>query len=203
MEMADASVLAAVEEGLLTPEVVVAAITDLVAGAKEPVEDVEARRDQLQRAIEKLNRELTRLTTAVAEGTGTSRTLAAAILDHEVQPELLESELRRLHIRSIPTRSVTLDYEVLQHLKEWRGLLGQNTSGTRQLLRKVLDGRVSFIPREDASDRWYEMAGKASLEKVLESIPATKALVAVRGFDTSRKPGFIGLNFDGAVELGA
>jgi len=60
----------------------------------------------------------------VAEGTGTSRTLAAAILDHEVQLELLESELRLLDIRSIPTRSVTLDHEVLQHLKEWRGLLG-------------------------------------------------------------------------------
>jgi hypothetical protein len=76
-----------------------------------------------------------------------------------------------------------VDREALSQLDEWRGMLGQNTSRTRQLLRKVLDGRVVFIPRADASDRWYEMAGQATLEKFFSGIPAIKAMVAVRGFE--------------------
>lgn len=138
-------------------------------------------------AVGKLNGELARLTTAVAEGTGASRTLAAAIRDREGQRELLESELRRLDAPA-PPPLVTLEREALRQLDEWRGLLGQNTSRTRQLLRKVLDGRVAFIPRGDASDRWYEMTGKATLEKFFAGIPAMKALVAVRGIATLRNP---------------
>jgi hypothetical protein len=115
-------------------------------------------------SIGKLNGELARLTTAIAEGTGDSRTLAAAIRDREARRELLEAESRRLDAPA-PPLSVTLDREVLAHLDEWRGLLGQNTAATRQLLRKALDGRVSFIPRGDASDRWYEMVGKGTFAR--------------------------------------
>jgi hypothetical protein len=180
MEMADGSVLEAVEQELLTPDVVTAAIADLIERAEEPVEDADAQRGQLQAAIGKLNGELARLTTAVAEGAGTSRTLAGAIRDREGQRELLESELRRLNAPA-PPPPVTLDREALRQLDEWRGLLGQNTSRARQLLRKALDGRVAFIPRRDASDRWYEMNGNATLERFFAGIPAIKALVAVRG----------------------
>ena len=92
------------------------------------------------------------------------------------------ASLLQRQTRSTPS-PVTPDREALRQLDERRGLLGKNTSRARQLLRKVLDSRVSFIPRGDASDRWYEMAGQATLEKFFAGIPAIKALVAVRGFE--------------------
>jgi hypothetical protein len=91
--------------------------------AEAPIENADVRHGQLEASIGKLNKELARLTTAIAE-----------------------------------------------------------------VLRKVLDGRVAFISRADASNRWYEMAGKATLEKFFASIPTIQALVAVRGIDTVRNP---------------
>jgi hypothetical protein len=183
MEMADASVLEAVEQDLLTPDVVLAAIADLTIPLDAPADDLDARRDHLQAGIGKLDGELLRLTTAVAEGSGASRTLSATIRDREGQRDLLTAELRRLDTPAAVPDATSLDHEALRELDEWRGLLGQNTARARQLLRKALDGRVAFIPKGDASDRWYEMAGQATLERFLAGIPTIKALVAVRGIE--------------------
>jgi Recombinase zinc beta ribbon domain len=183
MEMADASVLSAVEEELLTPDVVTAAIADLVAPPpSDPDEDLDARRCRLPTA-DKLGRELERLAAAIAEGHGTSATLAAAIRGCETQRKVVVAELRQLETPSPVKTPAALNVEALRHLDEWRGLLGRNTSQTRQLLRKVLDGRVAFIPHKDASDQWYELAGHATLEKFFAGIPAIKEGLAVRGFE--------------------
>jgi hypothetical protein len=183
MEMADAGVLSAIEEELLTHDVVTAAIADLVAPADDPAEDVDARRGRLQAAVDKLDHELERLATAIAEGHGASATLAAAIRDREGQRKIVLAELHHLDAPAITQTPAAINLEALRHLDEWRGVLGQNTSQTRQLLRKALDGRVVFIPQKDASDQWYEMAGQATLEKFFAGIPAIKEVLAVRGFE--------------------
>lgn len=88
-----------------------------------------------------------------------------------------ERELRRAHVRAeLRALNAPLSVhgpdgvtaEALHHLDEWRGLLGQNTSLSRQLLRKVLEGRLAFIPRRDGTDRWYvRIRGRSHARQVL------------------------------------
>ncbi len=183
MDMADAAVLDAVEKELLTPEVVEAAIERMFARGDEPSPDSEARRSRLGATLGKLDAELVRLTTAIAEGEA-SHSLRSAIREREAQREHVDAELRALDEPPCPEKPEALSAEALRHLDEWRGLLGQSTALTRQLLRKVLDDRLAFIPRSDGADRWYEFAGQATLEKYFWGIPQIKkALVAVRGIE--------------------
>lgn len=81
------------------------------------------------------------------------------------------------------SRLVGVSAEALRDLDQWRGLLGQNTSIARQLLRKVLNGRLAFTPRSDGVELWYEFAAQGTLEKFFEGVPAIKAVVPVRGFE--------------------
>ena len=43
---------------------------------------------------------------------------------------------------------------------EWKGLLAQNVPIARQILRKVLEGRLVFVPRHEGDEHWYEFSGE-------------------------------------------
>ena len=109
--------------------------------------------------------------------------MTTALKEREQHREHLEEEIRRLD--RLPRRESLegISAEALRHLDQWRGLLGHNTSIARQLLRKVLDGRLAFTPRSDGVESWYEFAAQGTLEKFFEGVSATKAVVPVRGFE--------------------
>jgi hypothetical protein len=71
------------------------------------------------------------------------------------------------------TSSLKLD--VLKHLDEWRRVFGKHVSTTRQLLRKLMDGRWVFTPQREGEDAWYELVGQGSLAKFFDGIPLIKA----------------------------
>ena len=71
--------------------------------------------------------------------------------------------------------------EALQQLSEWQGLLAQNVPIARQILRKVLEGRLVFVPRHEGDEHWYELGGKASLTKFFTAVPPLKAMASPRG----------------------
>ena len=54
----------------------------------------------------------------------------------------------------------SIRWEPLQQLSEWKGLLAQNVPIARQILRKVLEGRLVFVPRHEGDDHWYEFSGE-------------------------------------------
>jgi hypothetical protein len=114
---------------------------------------------------------------------GPLATLTTALKEREQHREHLEREIRSLE--RLPRREslVGVSAEALRHLDQWRGLLGQNTSIARQLLRKVLSGRLAFTPRSEGVESWYEFAAQGTLEKFFEGVPAIKAVVPVRGFE--------------------
>jgi hypothetical protein len=60
-------------------------------------------------------------------------------------------------------------------LSDWRGLLSRQVAQSRQILKKLLAGRIVFRQREDGV---YEFSGQASLGRVLAGIVGTKAGVA-------------------------
>ena len=55
-------------------------------------------------------------------------------------------------------------------LAHWQGLLERQPTQTRQILRKLLVGRHSFEPFEDAAGRGYHIRGQATYGRLLSGV---------------------------------
>jgi hypothetical protein len=67
-------------------------------------------------------------------------------------------------------------------LADWQGLLTGQPIQARQILRKLLDGRLVFTPGQDTRGRFYDVAGHATLGPVLAGTFLAKAMVTPGGF---------------------
>ena len=68
--------------------------------------------------------------------------------------------------------------EVATRLADWQGLLTRQVAQSRQILKKLLVGRIVFQPRDDGT---YEFSGQASLGRIIAWLACTKAVVAPTG----------------------
>ena len=75
--------------------------------------------------------------------------------------------------------------EVEARLADWRGLLRRQVAQSRQILKKLLVGRIVFQQRDDGS---YEFSGQASLGRIIAGLSCTKAVVAPTGFEPVFQP---------------
>ncbi len=92
--------------------------------------------------------------------------------------------------------------ESLSILDEWRGLLRRQVPLARQVLDRLLDGRIAWKPNREKG--LYEFAGRVQFDRLLTGVVLTRSMVAVRGFATLRNPGLaVGLDFNGTVQLAA
>lgn len=66
----------------------------------------------------------------------------------------------------------TFSERVEVRLADWRGLLRRQVAQSRQILKKLLVGRLVFRRQEDGV---YEFSGQASLGRILAGIVCTKA----------------------------
>jgi hypothetical protein len=64
-------------------------------------------------------------------------------------------------------------------LTEWHGFLGRQTEVARQILRKLVVGRLVLTP--DAEARTYTVQGRASYGRLLEGIVAVAGVVPPAG----------------------
>src|SRR5262245_10308168 len=53
---------------------------------------------------------------------------------------------------------------------DWQGLLERQPIQARQLLRKLLTGRLIYTPHEATTGNFYELTGQASYGKLLSGI---------------------------------
>jgi hypothetical protein len=122
---------------------------------------VEAEQDRL--AIE-----LARLTEAIAAGGGVS--LMGAVNAREAQLETLRGELRALDQLTQVGRldRIQLERTARECLTDWQGLLAGQPVQARQMLRKLLEGRLVFTPMADGTA--VEFRGTGVLDPVLRGI---------------------------------
>ncbi len=81
-----------------------------------------------------------------------------------------------------------IEQDLYARLSDWRELLRRHVFEARQMLRKVIVGRLTFTPREDAGARWYEFAGQGTLRNVISGLALPKGLVAPTGFEPVFQP---------------
>ena len=189
MPTADAAALAMMTDDVLAPEVVESAIAKLLKMVDGAPEETGAKRKRLTTVLSKTETELANLAAAVAAGS--AETLVAGIRERERQAKQLRAELAALDAGpELRGRAIEIREAALRLLDDWRGLLGRNVATSRQLLRKLLDReRFVFYPKAGRSERWYDVAVRASLDRFVGAIePLKKAVASPTGFEPVFQP---------------
>lgn len=178
IEIVDDAVLGTLGGDVLRPEVV-KAILDGVIDEMKPrsyVQAVEESRAETQA----LDREIGRLTTAIADGGPLASLLEGLTARQSRRDELARgisahesNDGRRFDRRAIEAR-------VNDQVKRWRALLASHVADGRQMLREVLVGPLRFAP----VDRSYRFEGEAAIGQLIAGMAGVATFVA-------SPPGFV------------
>jgi hypothetical protein len=166
MSDTDAEVLSVVQEELLHPAVIDAALREAIATLTAPA-SLE-RLPQWRARISELEREMERLTLAIASG-GDLDVLTKGLNAREAERTRLQTDclsLESWHRAGQQQRDLHRDLRV--RVDEWRSLAVRNVCQGRQILRKLLDGRLTITPRHDGM---CELSGRANYGKLFSGIP--------------------------------
>jgi site-specific DNA recombinase len=159
LEVADDAILSVLERELLDPEILQEAAARAAARVAAPAEDVEARRHTLEAALAHTEAALARLTQAIADG-GPMSTLVQAIRDQERRHQTLRAELADMvRPRVVPLNLSELKAKVLEKSQEWRALLRKHAPIARQMVRKLVEGRIVFTPDREAGRYRFTVPG--------------------------------------------
>jgi hypothetical protein len=190
MEHADGAVLSTVEEVLLVPEVV-ETVVDRVGESVRSARSSDGR-PGIERKLTALEQEIGRLAGAIASGGD-----VPAIVEAIKQREQRRQELTATLACQAPPPAL-LDCrrarsEARRLLGEWRGLLRRHVAQGQQILRKLIDGRLTFEPREDEKGRFYAFSGVGTVKKLLAGL-VPQNVASPRGltpFTISAWPSFV------------
>ncbi|MBI4207199.1 MAG: recombinase family protein [Betaproteobacteria bacterium] len=174
LEDAEAAVRETFERHVLREDVVMAAVQEAAERLRPSAAAQVALRAELDNELAQVKTELARWTEAIAQG-GNLPTLIQALKDGERRREQLERKLEGLEeISQVSQIDVAqMEHKLTTILAGWRDLLAKHTPQARQILRKLLDGRLAFAPREENGARYYEFAGKGALDPILKGeLPA-------------------------------
>jgi len=180
----DTAILAHLEGVLLHPDVIAEALRRLT----EPdptTEPPEQQRARLHRDLAQVERELVHFTDAIAAG-GQIETVVKAIQLREKRRSELQAMLTRLDGLAIapPLDLTALRPKISALLTDWKGLASKHVQATRQLLRKLLVGRITFSP-DVAHVGVIRFTGEGTLAPIigLLTIQGLQAGVAPTGFE--------------------
>jgi site-specific DNA recombinase len=178
MERINWEVLDAFRTDLLNPAVLERALAKLQARLVAPTCDTGL--GQLEAEQRRLRGEIERLTAALAAG-GALSSLLAAIRQREERLEAVRLELHaanaRTHALDVPI-SVVMP-EVRRRLDDWRSVLSDESSQSRQMLRLLLRGRLVFTPRDER--RAVRFSGEGDLGQVFSGLIDSQALASPTG----------------------
>ena len=181
LQDADDAVLSALKRELLDPEILEAAISRAASRVASPEKEPEARRRTLETAIARAEASLAHLTTAVSEG-GAVATLVQAIRDQERRQQTLRAELANLdRPRVVPLSVGNLKALLGTKAEEWQGLLRRHAPIARQMVRKLVEGRIVFTPDREA--RRYRFMATGTLANFFSGIVCPQAVASPTGFE--------------------
>jgi site-specific DNA recombinase len=159
------AVLQAVEQHVLTPEAIEAVIT------LSERDESQRRRAVLEREEKGLGRKIQRLVDAVADGAD-AKALLEGLRKLEAQRDGVRAKLAAL--RPLPRLPIKI---VESRLADWRRMLRANPTQGREVLRRVLKGRIRFTPRGDG----YEFECPTRFDRLFAGIVAPRPAFVARG----------------------
>jgi hypothetical protein len=143
MEAADEAVLSAVEDVILNPAVVRRALDYAIeALTLHPGEHREA----LEKDLEVAERAVSRLTAAIAAA-GDLESLVEALRAQEARRREIRTSLAAMQTPIRQPSGAELRRQLRRHLSDWRRLLRENATQGRQVIGRLIVGKITFEPR--------------------------------------------------------
>ncbi len=166
MDLANRAVLATLRDDLLNPAIVRGALERAIARLHSPDGDESA--DSFQAEVANLDRELARLTSAIAGG-GELPALLAAVQDREIRRARAAQRAHAAEAmgKTAKFEAKRLERELLDDLEDWRGLLADEATEARPVLARLLVGRLAFTPLAPGIHAPVEFRGMASIGGLL------------------------------------
>jgi hypothetical protein len=180
---ADAAILGIVDASVLQPDVLDVVLDGALLELSTAVAD-DAQRAAVETEIAGLDAELLRLTTALARG-GDLEVLVDAVKSRQQRRDALDRGRQTLNALNGPllTDRDMLEQKIAERLTDWRGLLGRNVAWSRQLLTKLLKGRIMFTPTADEDGRpAYDVETTFTLGRFFSGILCPKGMASPAGF---------------------
>ena len=81
----------------------------------------------------------------------------------ELRELLTREEMPRLDLRHVRSEAQRL-------LNEWRRLIRKHVEQGQEVPQKLIEGRLTFEPREDATGRYYAFRGAGTVTKLLAGL---------------------------------
>jgi site-specific DNA recombinase len=163
-------VVGAIGRDVLAPDLV----RDVLAQALELWNDDDGPRPRLEHEAARLETEIARYTHAISLG-GHLPSLLEALSSRQARLE----EVRRALAAGRPRYDARAVLPALrEQLTDWQGLLAGEPAGARQVLRKVLEGRVALTPKIAPGARFYEWSAPATYGRLLAGVLGATACVS-------------------------
>ncbi len=189
MERLNGVVLQAMADQVLSERIIAGAVAEavnLMKSSGRPGPEA----GTLRHDLESLTRELAGLTAALAAGGGDLQTLIDAVRLREDRKRAIEARLAALDAArsATPVDPAALAPAMRRRLQAWHEPLSQHVGQARQVLRKLMVGRLVVTPAED-DNRAAVVTGTATLEKVLGTIvEGSKGVASPPGFEPGFQP---------------
>jgi site-specific DNA recombinase len=179
----DTAVLDVLRADILDPKALRLAIEMTIERYAGRPGEVTKQRADIEAELQKVAGEITRLVDAMASGNPMA-SVQDAIRAREQRCAELRAKLEHLDgLAKLPRLdSATLKGELNQRLDEWRDLLGAEPVKARQIVRKLVDGRLVFEP--NAEQHLYTFKGTASYGRLLSGV--VQNVVCPRGDSNTR-----------------
>jgi len=201
MEDADLKAMEILEDELLHPAVIDQAVNQATADVTASPEVTAAR---LAGVVER-RRELTtiigRLTAAIGAG-GELAPLVTEMKAREQERQRVDAERRDLEavLRGEHRTVDQVRRDLHQRAEDWRTAARRNVAQARQVLRKLLRGRLLITPREDGM---CEMSGQADYGKLFSGILILRAVASAVASPTGSVKTYFELPLVGDTHLAA
>ena len=185
MTDADWAVMEVVQDELLDPVVVETALREALSTLLHTPDALTDRVAAMRTRVKGLDDEIARLTDAIAAGADLG-SVVTALKQREHDRRRCTDEARHLEalIRAGGFDADAIRAQLARRVQDWRALAAKNVAHGRQILRKLLQGRVRLTPRSDGR---VELAGTTDYGKLFSGIVLATALASPPGFDTFRQ----------------
>jgi len=169
--------IAKLKSDVLSPKVLGAVLDRALELERSP--EAPDRRARLADELARLEREIARYTDAIAQG-GSLPSILAALHEREGRRQEIQAQLEHqdglgLAVRAFDSKAVRRELRDL--LTDWQGLLEGEPAQARQILRKLLEGRVVMQPHVNGRERTYEWTVTATYGRILTGVVGVTAVV--------------------------
>lgn len=190
-DILDREILGAINE-VLQPEILQRAVQKALAKLAYARSHHNARRAQVERELQDVQRKVDRLVDALGDGSLPADEIKLRLNAEKARKTALQAELAKLEqVAQVATLDpTTLERTLRERVSDVTGLLGRHTAQARQMLRKVLADKIELEPVGSGRQRGYRFRGALATERLIggEAFQTSLSVVAPRGLEPFGNP---------------